>query len=189
MPITSAGATAVILESLITNGMIGTGTPTVANAIGIGVSTWIQALPVTTIDTGAIGVGEGIAPLIVPTPLLLAAFFESFAGEGILGVSAPLFINGLSQGLTLTFIQGLILTTHPTVGTGAAICSFSPLSAIPFLIAAFSGNGLTNLGAIKMSTAIGIGLSTVFSSLILPSPIVGPAGPAPSAGSGFGNIV
>jgi hypothetical protein len=189
MPLTPAGATGIIAAGLVSSGQLGTGVPKLASAIATGVDVWIHALPVLTTDVGAIGVGTGEIPLVVPNPLLLSNLSTSFVGQGILGVMAPNFILGLTNGLVLAFLQALVITAHPGVGDGTAIVRFGSTSAVPPLLAAFAANGMTNTGSIKMATAIGIGLSTTFTALTLVSPIVGAGGPYPSSGVGFGNVV
>lgn len=189
MPFTPAGATAAIAAGLASAGQLGPGAIKEAVAVANGTDAWLHALPVITVDAGTVGAGVGAIPLIVPNPLLIANLTVAFAGQGILGPMAPLHILGLANGLVLAFIQGLIVTTHPGVGVGTAVVRFGTTPAIVPMIAAFAAQGMTTLGSTKMATAIGIALDTSFAALTLVSPIVGPAGPSPSGGAGFGNVV
>jgi len=190
MPITPPGLAAVIAPALIATGHVGPAVFQYASGVAAGVFTYLTVLAkVLTVDTGTIGVGAGVTPLIVPTPLITAGLTQGFAAQGIAGPMAPLTILGLSIGLTEGFLQGIITTTHTTVGVGAGVVRIQGGSAIPAMIAGFSSVGMTGTGAVRKATAIGIALDTTFAAFTTVTPIAGPAGPSPSVGVGQGTVV
>ncbi len=189
MPLSPPGLSAALIPALAASLMVGTGMPQLAQAVANGVVLWAATgATVTTVDTGTLGVGAGIIPLIVPAPLLLGNLSIGFAAQGMLGPMAPLEIIGLSNGLSVGLAEALLLTVHPTVGTGAGIARITG-TAIPSMIAGFSSAGMTGTSATQHATAIGMALDLTFAEFILPFPIVGPPSIVPSAGVGTGNIV
>lgn len=192
MPVTPVGAATVITPNLIAVGMIGTGVPQFSLGLGYGLSLWAPAMTVKTVDTGTLGVGAGVVPLVVPPPLLLTNLLIAFTTVGLMGVMAPLKCQGLSVGMSLAFAQGLVVTTHPTVGTGTCICSFTPPMppiAVPLFVQGFALAGVTGIAVTQIATAISLALVQTFTPYVLPSPIVGPPSPVASGGVGFGSVM
>jgi hypothetical protein len=169
--------------------MLGLGTPNFALGVSIGTSKWLLSLTVTTIDSGSLGVGSGQLPLIVPQPLLLANIAAAFAATGNVGIMMPLKALGLATGLSTAFLQAIIKTTHPGIGSGVGVARFSPVPAAPMIIAGLAEVGMVGQGVTTIATAIGMGLNQTFATLMIPIPIVGSASPAAGAGTGFGKVI
>jgi hypothetical protein len=184
-------ATGFIAPNLLSVAHIGTGMPKLAMAVAIGVSQFLTVqAKVTTIDTGVLGVGTSIMPMIVPPPLLQGGLYSGFSSMGILGVMSPLTIAGLTNGLTTGLLAlALLQTNHPGVGVGAGVARIVGPSAIPSMLAGFASIGSTGDGAKKIATAIGIGLDITFAAFVEPVPIVGSPSPVPAAGVGFGSVI
>lgn len=190
MPLTPVGLAGALIPMLAASGMLGPAMPQLASGVAAGVILYnTSSLKVITVDAGTLGVGAGAAPVLVPQPLLLSSLLTAFAATGILGPMSPLLALGLANGLSIGFLQGLLVTVHPTVGVGAGVAKFVAGTAVPSMIAGFASVGMVGPGAIKKATAIGIALDITFLALVLPTPIVGPPTPLPSAGAGFGQIV
>ncbi len=189
MPVTTAGGALILTPSLFGVGMLGLGTPKLASAIAHGLSLWADTRSVTTADVGTLGAGVGVVPLFVPPPLLLAALTPAFIAEGIYGLLAPLFLTGLSTGMSGALLQGLIQTQHPSVGIGAGAGQIKGPPAVQAFLEAFTEAEMVGEGPTKLAHAIGEALDAVFAAYVIPTPIVGPPSPLPSAGVGFGRIV
>lgn len=189
MPLTVAGATPILTANLVASGMLGTGVPKLSLGIATGLQLWTPTITVTTIDAGTLGVGVGTLPCIVAQPVLYGFLLESFASMGLMGPMCPLFCLGLSTGITLSYVQGIVTTTHPTVGVGTATAKFVPSPAPPMMIQGFAAVGSTGDGPTRTATAIGLALMKTFSSLVLPMPIVGSPSPSGSSGVGTGKIL
>jgi hypothetical protein len=184
-------ATGFIAPNLISVGNLGIGVPKLSMGIAVGVCQYLTVLTkVVTIDTGTLGVGIGVMPLTIPNPLLQSALFGGFSSMSILGVMAPLYITGLTNGLVTGLLAlALLQTNHPTIGVGIGVAKIVAPSAIPPMIAGFASVGMIGDGPTKMATAIGIGLDTTFASFVQPVPIVGTATPTGGAGAGFGMVL
>ncbi len=163
--------------------------PELSFGLMVGISKWVPTIRATATASGTLGVGTGLAPLIVPAPLLVSTFLPVFAANGIIGVFSPFFISGLSTGLNLVFLQGIVQTTHPNVGIGGGVVKFTPPPATPLLIEGLASVGMVGPGPAKLANAIGQGLGIVFSTLVLPCVVAGSPSPVASAGVGFGQIV
>jgi hypothetical protein len=190
MPYAPPTIVTILTPALISAGMIGQGVPKYSLGVATGVSNWLRAIKVTTIDGGTAGVGKGApTPLIVPQPLLYANILRGMATNNLLGIMAPVFAVGLSTGLSTSFLQAFTSTTHPSVGTGAAVASFRAPPAYPHLERGFKAVGMVGDGPTKKARALGQALDTTFASLVLPVAIAGPPSPSPSSGSGTGNLI
>lgn len=184
-------AGAFLAPNLLSTGNIGMGMPKFAMGVAIGVCQYltIQA-KVTSIDTGVLGVGTSIMPLIVPAPLLQGALYSGFSSMKILGPMAPLLILGLTNGLTQGWLAlALLQTNHPGIGVGAGVAKITAPTAVPTMIAGFASMGLVGDGPIKTATAIGIALDITFAAFVEPIPIVGTPSIVGGAGVGFGSVI
>lgn len=189
MPIAVSNVVTTLTPQLVATAHLGPSVTQLATGIANGVSAWVAALSVTTVDAGSLGVGSGQVPFLVPQSLLLGSFTTSFASFQIKGIQAPLTVLGLSNGLALVFPQGIVKTTHPSVGTGAGVAKFAGPSAVPFMTQGFATAGMTGPSLTQLASAIGVGLDQVISVFTIPVPIVGSASPASSSGMGFGKII
>jgi hypothetical protein len=184
-------AAGFLTPNLAASGNVGPGVPKFSLGVAIGVCQYFGIYAkVTTVDTGLLGAGTSIIPLIVPNPLLQGSLLSGFASMGILGPMAPLLITGLTNGLVTGWLAlALIQTNHPGIGTGAGVARIVGASAVPAMIAGLSSVGMVGEGPIKTATAIGKGLDTTFAGFVQPVPIVGAASIIGGAGIGFGSVV
>ena len=189
MPITPANLTLSIAGGLASGGATGMAVPQVAAGLAAGIMIWLPQVVVTTVDAGAIGVGAGTIPFAMPPPLLIAGMLSGMPSSGITGIMSPAIATGIANGLALGFLQGLIITAHPSVGTGTGICKLVAPPALPSLQAGFLSSGITGIASIQVATAVSTGLLVAVNAFTLPTPIVGGAGPSPSSGVGVGTIV
>jgi len=189
MPLVPPALTATITTGLISGGMLGTSVPQLASGIGMGLSMWAQQQTVTTVDAGVLGVGVGIAPFIIPPPLMIVNLLAAFASNGLLGPMAPLEATGLANGIALGMAQGVLQTQHPTVGTGAGVGRIVGPPAFSSLMQGFGSVGIKGQGATQKANAISMALMMTLQSLVFPIPIVGSGSPASSGGVGTGKIL
>ena len=189
MPLTPVGLAAALVPALIASGNVGIAVPQLALGVGTGVTLFAQASVVSSVDVGTLGVGAGSQPLIVPQPLLLASILSGFAATGTAGIMAPLLALGLANGLSVGFLQGLLVTVHPGVGLGTGVAKIVPSAAVPSMVAGFTAVGMTGPGAVKTATGIGIGLTLTFATFAMSIAIIGPPSISPGAGVGVGKVV
>jgi hypothetical protein len=189
MPLVAPVLSATITGAIFAGGLIGPAVPQLGSGIGQGITLWVRQLKVVTVDAGAVGAGKGIAPFIVPQPLIMVNLLAAYAANGQLGVMAPLEATAIANGLFVGFAQGVISTTHPSVGTGAAIARITGPPAFSSIMQGFSSAGITGQGASNKANAISLALSIVIQTLVLPVVIVGAGGPSPSSGTGTGSII
>ncbi len=189
MPLTPVGLAGVLVPALISAAQVGIAVPQYALGVATGVTIFAQQSSVTSTDTGTLGAGTTTVPLVVPQPLLLASILTGFAATGTVGVMAPIHAVGLATGLSVGFLQGLVVMTHPGVGVGAGVAKVLGVGAVPAMLAGFSAAGMVGVGAVKMATAIGIALTLTFATFVMPIPIVGPPSIVPGSGVGIGKIV
>lgn len=190
MPLTSANGTAAIAAGLASVTMTGTEVTTYARGIATGISNWLSAIRVTTVDVGTTGVGNNVPlPVVIPSPVLYSNLIAGFAAQALTGTSVPSLCLGLSTGISGAFAQALIVTQHPTVGVGTGVAKFVFSTSIPFLLGGFAQAGMKGTAYVTNATAIGIGLDLTLASLTYPIAIVGASSPYAGAGIGSGSIV
>jgi hypothetical protein len=190
MPVTVPGIMGAVLPNLISVAMFGTGTPKYAKGVALGVSYWIPKVKVNTVDVGTAGAGKNVPlPFVVPNALLYSNILMGMTVNGLAGVLMPVFAVGLSNGLTMAFLQMLVNTNHPTVGVGAGVAKFSGPPAYSSILQGFKAAGMNGDKLPKKARALGMALDVTFASLVIPIAIVGPPSISPGGGSGFGNII
>lgn len=181
---------ATLIPNLVSCAMLGVGVPKLARGLGIGLSTWTPTISISTTDVGTAGAGKGVpVPIIIVQPVLYANLLAGMQSQKLLGVLAPAFIMGLTNGLVALYAQGFTNTVHAGVGTGAGVATFRPRPALPQIRAGFAAVGMTNDTNLKFARALSQGLETTFRGLVLPQPIVGSASPVATSGRGFGSIL
>lgn len=188
MPITPAAAP-ILAVNLIATANLGIKIPDFSLGVTNGVSKWVKQLVVIAPSAGTLGAGQGITPLVVPPPVLNTAFLATFPANGVFGIMTPLFILGLSNGLSAVFAQGLVKTTHATVGAGSGVANFKGGSAVPFIVQGLAEVGQQGDGPTKIARAIGQGLDIVFRSLAVPLVVAGPPNIVPGGGPGIGVVI
>lgn len=190
MPIALPIITGTLTTNLVATALVGTDTPRLASGVASGLVQWVPQVTVSTVDAGSGGVGVGVpTPWIIPQPLLLGLLAANIPPAGFAGLFTPSLILGLANGLSLAFLQMLISTTHPTVGTGTGISKFAAPPAAISMNAGFASAGLVGDAAPRLATAIGISLDAAIASLVIPIAIVGPASPSATSGTGTGKII
>jgi hypothetical protein len=181
---------ATLVPNLVVSSMLGVGVPKFAWGLGLGLSTWTPTILIGTTDVGTAGVGKGVPiPIVIPQPLLYGNLLAGMVAQGLVGVSAPAFILGLTNGLVLLYAQALTNTAHMGVGTGAGVATFRPPPAFPSIQAGFAAVGMVGVVDAKFARALSQGLERTFRLLVLPQPIVGPTTPTGASGRGFGSIL
>jgi len=189
MPITPAGLIPAIAGGLASGGMLGLAVPMAAAGIANGLCQWIPQLVVQTVDVGFLGAGTGFVPFAVPPPLLTSNLLIAYAAHGLVGPMAPLEAVGLANGLAAGFLQGLIMTTHPGIGTGTALARVLGPPAFPSLMLGFASAGITGQIAPLKASAISSALLVCLQVFQVPVPIVGSPSPFTGGGVGIGKIV
>lgn len=189
MPVTPPTMAGAIAPNLAASGSIGLSAPQLALGVGIGVATWTQQIVVSTVDTGTLGSGSGVpTPILIP-PSLIGNMLSGFASFGMTGILSPALATALANGIMLGYLQGLLVTSHPTVGVGAGVAKFSAPAAGPSIIAGLGSAGMSGQQVPKIGGAIGMGLDLSFASLVMPVAIVGAPSPSSGGGVGVGKIV
>lgn len=190
MPATVPGIMSVLIPNLVSTGMIGTDGPKYARGVAVGLSIWVSLVKVTTIDAGSAGSGTNVPlPILIPSPVLYANLLQGRASHDLVGIFMPTFMLGLANGLSTSFLQMLVKTTHVGVGTGSGVAKFSAPPAFTSIIQGFSAAGMSGPAVSKKAAALGQALDTTIASLVLPVVVVGSASPVAATGTGFGGII
>jgi hypothetical protein len=190
MPVSAQAIKLTLIPNLLSTLVIGKDMPRLAQGVANGVSSWVRKIKIQTADAGTAGAGKGTLPITLASPILILNITRGMAQMKLLGLFSPLLITGLSNGLSLSFLQMLASTTHPSVGVGAGVPRYVTPSATLDLVRGFKQAGLKGGEQTeKFCRALAIGLEASFKTLVIPIPIAGPPSPSPSAGTGTGNII
>lgn len=191
MPLASPALTSVLASQIVAAGCIGMDVPKLANGIAIGVCQFLTVQSkVTSIDTGLLGVGTSIMPLLVPSPLIQSSLMAAFPSAQIIGIRAPQLILGLTNGLAAGFASlALMQIAHPGIGVGTGVARVVGGTAIPAMIAGFAAASMVGDGPVKMARAMGTALDTIFASYIQPVVIAGSPSIVGGAGVGLGVVI
>lgn len=174
--------------NLASTGHIGLAMPKLAQAVALGVSLWSVKAQVSVSGAGAAGTGVATLPLVVPQPLLLGNIQTSFLSTGITGFFSPMTALGLATGFATALPLGIMLATVVGVGSGAGVAKVISPPAVTAFQEAFVAFGMVSPSASQLALALGLSFDKTFAVFFTPIPIVGPAGPAPGAGTGTGKI-
>lgn len=190
MPVALPVLSGILTPNLLATGLLGTDTPRLASGVATGLVYWVPQVMVSTVDVGSGGVGTSVpTPWAVPQPLLLGLLTANIPPAGFVGLFTPSLILGLANGLAAAFLQMLISTTHPTVGTGTGTAKFTAPPAATSMNLGFASVGLVGDAAPRLATAIGLSLDAAIASLVIPVPIVGSGSPSSATGTGTGKII
>ena len=190
MPISPFGFTGIIAPNLASVAVIGVDMPKFARGLAIGYSTYLQKIQIQTTDGGTAGTGKGTPmPLVVPPPVWYPLLTTGFTKNRIMGLLAPTFILGLSNGLSLCSLQALTNTVHFGVGVGAGVPTINPPPAFTDIQLGFKQVGFSGPDNVKVCRAIAFGIEKSLRTFIIPIPIVGPPSPSPGTGRGTGKFV
>lgn len=194
MALLPPAVTALVAANLVGVGIVGISTAQLSLAVGNGFAGYMVSAPVvTTADVGTLGAGAGLGfGLVVPPPVLIAAFQATFTANGINGPSRQQLILGLSNALSQSLLAAQIVTADAGVGVGTGtVVSVLPVPAVsvPLMIASFLGAGLVGVASFNLAAAIAQGVDQSLGSAKGQTVIVGPPSIAPGAGVGVGRLV
>jgi hypothetical protein len=190
MPVALPAIVGALAPNFASVGILGVDVPKLCAGIANGLVQWVPTVQVVTVDAGVAGVGSNVpTPVVAPQPLLLANLMTGMAGQGLVGIFVPLFVQGLSTGLMTAFLQMLVKTNHPVVGIGTGVGKYVAPPSGPAMIAGLTSAGVIGISAFRLGLAIGVGLDVTFASLVVPVVIVGSGSPVSTGGAGLGNIV
>lgn len=190
MPISVRGQTIVLVPSVVSVGMIGTDVPRLCRGLANGYTTYLRKIVVKTTDAGTAGAGKGAPiPVLIPPPVWIFNLLRGFSQNDLLGIYAPIFITGLSNGLSLATAQAVTNTSHPSVGVGAGVPSIRPPPAFSDIKLGFTKAGMEGPNLVKFSRAIAYGIETSLRTFIVPIPIAGPPSPSGASGRGTGKLI
>jgi len=152
----------------------------------------VSGVTVSTIDAGiTLGPGVGLGfGILLPPPVIIKTLFSSFSSFGIRGIMAPSMVIAIATTFSISYAVANIVTTHPSVGEGSGIVSLIPNSgtSIGIFISMFESFGLNGPSAVKLASAIAVGLDQSLSSAKGFVVINGGVVPSPTSGGGSGKI-
>lgn len=189
MPLLYPAGYSLLLPSLVGVGMLGVGTPKLASAVTQGVIFWASSRSVNTKDVGTSGVGKGLGLLPVTSSLLYPLLLQESLGAGMLGIFTPVFMIGLSSGLSSFLSLATVQTNHPTVGVGTGIATVTGPPSFASFDLGFQTEGISGESSRRIAQVLGNTFDKVFPSLPIPLAIVGPSSPNPSSGVGVGKVL
>lgn len=193
MPLAPPITTPIFLSSLASNAIIGISTPQFALAVATGLEIYAgSGLTVLSVDAGTLGAGVGIGVgVTVAPPILIASLTVSFAANGLLGIMAPLMINALALGFSMSLQQAIVQTASAGVGLGAGVSTLVPNSGASSAawIAGFAAAGLVGPNIPQMASAIAQGFDQAAPTAIGAVVIAGPPNILPGAGVGTGVLL
>ncbi len=189
MPLLPPTVALTLMPNLLATGHAGFGMPVFAQGVANGICLWAAQASVVTTGTGAAGTGVAAIPFAVPQPLLYSSLQTSFLAAGVVGIVSPLTVLGLANGCAAALPLGIMTTTVIGVGSGSGISKIISGPSFPIFQAAFTAQGMVGPAALKVALGLGLAFDQVFAGFFLPTPIVGPSGPAPGAGTGTGKIL
>lgn len=189
MPLTPPGLAVPIAAALAATANIGVQSPKLALGVATGTVLWAQQAKVSITGIGAAGAGTVSFPAFVAAPVMIAAVQAGFVVQRLIGVKSPLLATAIATGLaTGISSQSLILAAFPGVGSGTGIAKILG-NAGPSMVQGFQLVRLSGTQNMKLARAIGFGIDKCFASLLIPVPILGPAGSSPGAGTVSGKII
>lgn len=188
-PITVGG---IMRVSLLSAGLVGSGSSQLAAALAGALCTYgTTTMSVGTIDVGTAGAGKGTGiGVIVPQPFLSASLAISLPSNGIAGLSMPQLALGISTGYSVALSGAIVNTFHPSVGVGTGKLQIAPntIASIGVFIQAFFAAGLTGSMAVPLATAVAKGLDAVLPAATGIVAIVGSPSVVSSSGVGSGKL-
>jgi len=193
MPLDPISVGGIIRVSLLSAGIVGTGSSQLCLGLTNALCTYSKsAMVVTTIDVGTLGVGKGIgAGVILPQPVLAAALAANLPANMVAGLSVPQLVLGISTGYSMALMTAIINTMHPSVGVGSGKLQIYPntAAAIGIFTSAFLAAGMTGPSVVPLATAVARSLDAVLPTAIGVVVIAGPPNIVPGAGVGSGKLV
>ncbi len=188
MAYTVANLTVTFAAALAGAGFIGVNTPKLSLGVALSLATWLPAVTGISADAGVAGVG---ASLGVPfSAIVIPSLAAAIAGQGLAGTATPQLVAGLSAGVLTSLGQIQAVGQHPAVGSGSGVVTFATTpSAVPYCLAAFTNASLVGVEAVKLATGLGLGLTAIVQSMVIPIAIFGSGSTVPSAGSGVVRLV
>lgn len=177
-------------------GVLGQSMPGLAQALSTGILSALRVTALQTVDTGTIGVGVGFIPAIAAAPLLVnpglltSLLVTNFKFNGIAGTHGNVISGGIATGFISHLATATVTSQHPGVGSGVGVGFLVPsLSTYTSLIATAIAPTFNGSLAGSLGQAVAQSVVAFLAGIVFTIPIVGPAGPIPSAGAGLGFLV
>jgi hypothetical protein len=194
MPILPQVVIQTMQVSLAGAGFLGVSAPQLAQAIGIGFSSYIITSPIIeTTNTGTAGAGTGIGVgLILPPPVLIQNLSTSFDSKGIGGLQKFQLIGAISVTVSTALAAASIQTVSAGVGTGAGVVSSVipvPPSSQGLMVGSFAAMGLLGVLSPSLAIAIAEGIDNSLPSAKGVVAVSGPPSIVPAVGKGIGKLL
>jgi hypothetical protein len=164
--------------------------PSLCQAVGIGVSTWIVGNPanfaLTGVTVGTVGTGSVTGTLVFPPQpaLVLAQMTETGVLASRIGESIAF---GVSTGLTGSQYVGV--STGVGTGTDTSFVSLSNGATLTAsLLLACQGLSLVGVDIPNLCVGLGNGLAAMLQLGTGVGVVAGPSGPAPSTGVSLSTV-
>lgn len=171
MPMSGSAMAEEILLTMTSNGLIGTSTPLIARAIGVGAISAIVGTPFTTEDLGVSpgtsqGLGVGVKGVVASdVELFILASIQSKLGT--IGTSTPIIAKAVADAFVNQLSVATLSSTQPLLNSGTAIITIGtllpPASKIGASITSL-GSSFAGLSWPALASAIGEGLAYGFKS-------------------------
>lgn len=185
----------MLMGQFAANGLLGTGTPALAQGLSLGIAGNILATGlVQTVDVGTAGAGVSTGKIIGPNPgVLTPLLIGQMSAGGFLGVAAVPMATAISLAFCSWFLAGnLVTTVNAGVGVGVAtgiVTGLQPPAMQSMLMGTLAASGMLGIQIPQLATAVANAIVPHLLSMgIYIAPIAGPPSIVPSGGSGFGKI-
>jgi hypothetical protein len=196
MALVATGLQGMLIGQFAANGLLGTSTAQLANALSQGICLNLLATAqVTTVDSGTAGAGVGASKVIGINPgALIPMMIGQFASQGMLGTMSVALAAAISNGFCTWFLaSNQTQTVHSGVGAGVGqgtVVGLSPSGMANMIKGMMAANGLLGTYSPKLADAIGNAIVPhVMSMGVVITPIVGPPSPSGSSGTGTGKVL
>ncbi len=192
MPITVTITVPIFTSMLLAGGVHGVSSSQLSLGIATGLQLYASSgLTVATIDTGLAGAGIGAGVgIIIPPPVLVGSMISAFASHGIAGIMSPSLATAIGTAMSQILAQANIVTTHPSVGTGAGVAKLipNPPSSQAAFLEGFLSSGIIGVMGPNLASAVAQGLDAALPSGVGAVIITGSASTAAASGVGTGLI-
>jgi hypothetical protein len=185
----------MLMGQFAANGLLGTGTPALAQGLSLGIAGNILATGlVQTVDAGVVGAGVSTGKIIGPNPgVLTPLLIGQMAAGGFLGVAAVPMATAISLAFCTWFLAGnLVITVNAGVGVGVAtgiVSGLQPSAMQTMLLGTLAGSGMLGVQIPQLAQAVANSIVPHLLTMgIYIAPITGSPSIIPGAGSGFGKI-
>ena len=192
MPVDPGTTFPIFSGALASNLIVGPYSSQLAAGLANGLFQYLTiSVSVNSIDAGTLGVGTGNGfSLILSQGVILGVLEPMLLGHGIFGLFSPSMANAIAMGVSVSMLGAQIITTNPTVGTGAGKVQLVPTATGGLVFAAaLKEVGLTGVGSDSLGLAIGDPLDSVIATTVGVIAIAGSPSNVPSSGVGTGRLI